>query len=61
MSYTQDDFCKDAQVMFDRSRVGYVNAVYDGLLAVAEIERLLGDAPAEDAPAEDAPAEETGE
>ena len=56
----------DAQVLFDRSRVGYVNAVYDGFLVVAEIEHLLGDAPAEDAlgedaPAEDAPAEETGE
>lgn len=48
----------DAQVMFDRSRVGYVNAVYDGLLAVAEIERVLGDAAAEDATAEDAPAGE---
>jgi outer membrane protein TolC len=46
----------DARVLFDRSRVGYVNAVYDGLLAAAETERLLGDASAEDAPAE-----ETGE
>lgn len=33
----------DARVLFDRSRVGYVNAVYDGLLAIAEVERLLGD------------------
>ena len=45
----------DARVLFDRSRVGYVNAVYDGLMAVAEIERLLGDGPAEDAPSEDVP------
>jgi outer membrane protein len=33
----------DARVLYDRSRVGYVNAVYDGLLAVAEVERILGD------------------
>ena len=62
----------DARILFERSRVGYVNAVYDGFLAAAEIERLLGaeplwDAPAEgvpggdDASAEDTPAEETGE
>jgi outer membrane protein TolC len=44
----------DARVLFDRSRVGYVNAIYDGLMAVAEIERLLGDAPDGDAPDEDA-------
>ncbi len=44
----------DARVLFDRSRAGYVNAVYDGTVALAEIERLLGDAPADDAPAEDA-------
>ncbi len=48
----------DARVLFDRSRVGYVNALYEGVVAVAEIERLLGDAPAEDAPAEDAPGED---
>jgi outer membrane protein len=35
----------DAQVLFDRSRTGYVNAVYDGFLAVAEVERLLGATP----------------
>ncbi len=45
----------DARVLFDRSRVGYVNAIYDGLMAVAEIERLLGDAPDGDAAGEDAP------
>jgi outer membrane protein TolC len=33
----------DARVLYDRSRVGYVDAIYDGLLAVTEIERLLGD------------------
>ncbi|MCK4408723.1 MAG: TolC family protein, partial [Candidatus Eisenbacteria sp.] len=48
----------DARVLFDRSRVGYVNAVYDGLLAVAETERLLGNTPFRDAPADDAPAED---
>ncbi len=48
----------DARVLFDRSRAGYVNAVYDRVVAVAEIERLLGDAPADDAPAEDAPGED---
>jgi outer membrane protein TolC len=61
----------DARVLFDRSRVGYVNALYEGVVAVAEIERLLGDAArghapdeeatGEDAPDEDAPAEEMGE
>jgi outer membrane protein TolC len=61
----------DARVLFDKSRAGYVNAIYDGLMAVAEIERLLGetpdgdasaeDAPGEDVPHGDAPAEETGE
>ena len=34
----------DAQVLFDQSRIGYVNAVYDGFLAVAEVERQLGEA-----------------
>jgi len=33
----------DARVLYDRSRVGYVDAIYEGLLAVTEIERLLGD------------------
>ena len=66
----------DARVLFDRSQVAYVNAVYDGFLAVAETERMLGDASGEDAPVEDAsgedapgwdaptenlPAEETGD
>jgi outer membrane protein len=41
----------DARILFDRSRIGYVNAVYDGFLAVAETERLLGDAVNEDEPA----------
>ena len=45
----------DAQVLFDRSRVGYINALYGGLMAVAEIERQLGDAPVQDTPDEDAP------
>ncbi len=45
----------DARVLFDRSRVGYVNAVYDGFMAIAEIERLLGDAAAEDVPDGDTP------
>jgi outer membrane protein len=35
----------DAQVLFDRGRIGYVNAVYDGFLAVADVERLLGESP----------------
>ncbi len=42
----------DARVLFDRSRVGYVNALYEGVVAVAELERLLGDAAGGDAPAE---------
>jgi outer membrane protein TolC len=33
----------DARVLFDRSRVGYVNAIYDGFLSVAEAERLIGE------------------
>ena len=32
----------DARVLYDRSRVTYVNALYDGFLAVAEMERLVG-------------------
>ena len=32
----------DARVLYDRSRTGYINALYDAFLAFAEAERLLG-------------------
>ncbi len=32
----------DARVLYDRSRAGYINALYDAFLAFAEAERLLG-------------------
>jgi outer membrane protein TolC len=32
----------DARVLYDRSRAGYVNALYDAFLAFAEAERLVG-------------------
>ncbi len=33
----------DARVTYDRSRVGYVNALFDAYLAFADVERLLGE------------------
>jgi outer membrane protein len=57
-SYTE---FADALVLFDRSRVGYVNAVYDGFLSVAEVERLLGAAPGPEAAGGDAPTGGSGE
>lgn len=36
----------DARVLYDRSRTGYINALYDAFLAFAEAERLLGREPA---------------
>jgi len=32
----------DTRVLYDRSRAGYVNALYDAFLAFAEAERLVG-------------------
>ncbi len=36
----------DARVLYDGSRAGYVNALYDAYVAFAEVERLVGRAPA---------------
>lgn len=33
----------DARILYDRSRLGSVNALYDCFLAVAEVERLVGE------------------
>ncbi len=36
----------EARVLLDRSRVGYINALYDCFIGLAEVESLVGDAPA---------------
>jgi outer membrane protein TolC len=51
----------DAQVLFDRSRVGHVNAVYDGFLAVCDVECLIGDSPCTEGPGHEEPAGGSGE
>jgi outer membrane protein TolC len=35
----------DTRVLYDRSRIGYVNALYDAFIAFAEAERLVGSRP----------------
>lgn len=36
----------DARVAYDRSRVGYINALYDCFISLAELEQLVGESPA---------------
>ncbi len=36
----------DARVAYDRSRVGYINALYDCFISLAELEQLVGRSPA---------------
>jgi outer membrane protein TolC len=36
----------DARVVYDRSRIGYINALYDCFISLAELEQLVGKSPA---------------